>query len=149
VRLNIIANTSEQIRRNAPKHSNHEILYTKSNEMSIHFAFPLPLLSKTIHAVKAAGGSSPELQLCREMIDALLCYDAIARNSCFHARASVQTLAAVNMIASKTFKPSQLSTLIKGAFKHEANHPPWRNDQKVHWEAHVWEFFVFGNKKKQ
>jgi hypothetical protein len=135
-------------RRNASKHSESEMLYTKSNEMSMFFAVPSPLLAKTISGISGSARSPPEvakvldvfgaladlltsaqvnhkspnadtnMRYYRGIIGSLLVYDSLAALGCFHAKAGVQTLAAIEAIASDTPKPTGLLNLLKYSSKH-------------------------------
>jgi hypothetical protein len=135
-------------RRNASRHPDCDQLYAKSNEMSMFFAIPSPLLSKTLSGISASARSPPDvakmldvfgsladlftsamvnhrsdnrevtLLYMRGIVGALLCYDSIAPAGAFHAKAGVQALTAIETIASETPKPTGLLNLIKYGSKH-------------------------------
>jgi hypothetical protein len=135
-------------RRNASRHPDCDTLFTKSNEMSMFFAIPSPLLSKTLGSVSGSArsvaetgklldvfgavvdvftsaqvnhrSSSQEINLLyyRAIVGGLLCYDSLAPQGCFHAKAGIQTLSAIEAIASESPKPMGLLNLIKFTSKH-------------------------------
>jgi hypothetical protein len=135
-------------RRNASRHSDCEALYGKSNEMSMFFAIPSPLRSKVIGAIggalKSPGETVKALEVFASLVDlftssqlyhksadeeanvkqyrtiigSLLCYDTIAPQGCFHAKAGVRTLAAVTAVSQGNPKPTALLNLLKYEAKH-------------------------------
>jgi hypothetical protein len=135
-------------RRNAARHSDCEALFAKSNEMSMFFAVPSPLLTKVIGGVNATikqpqdsqkvlgvfasiadfitatqlrykpTGEDANLRQYREVAGALLCFDQIAPGGCFHAKAGVHTINAVTMLSQALPKPVALLNLLKYGSKH-------------------------------
>jgi hypothetical protein len=135
-------------RRNASRHPDCDALFAKSNEMSMFFAVPSALLSKTLGSLSGSArspaegakvldvfgalvdlctsaqvnhhSSSPQVSLLynRAIVGGLICYDTLAPQGCFHAKAGVQTLSAVESIASEIPKPTGLLNLLKYSSKH-------------------------------
>jgi hypothetical protein len=135
-------------RRNASRHSDCDALFAKSNEMSMFFAVPSPLLMKAIAAVSGAARQPAEaskvldvfggvVHLCtglqtkhksaneeenvrqyRAIVAALLCHDHIAPLGVFHPKSGVKVLPAVNVLAHAQPKASNLLNLLKYSSKH-------------------------------
>jgi hypothetical protein len=135
-------------RRNAARHPDCDALFSKSNDMTMFFAIPSPLLTKTLGSLSGSARSPVEtgklldvfgaivdvftsaqvnhhsssqdvnLLYYRAIVGALLCYDSLAPQGCFHAKSAVQTLSAIEVIASENPKPTGLLNLVKYTSKH-------------------------------
>jgi hypothetical protein len=131
-----------------PDFQDYDELYQKSSEMSMFFAVPNPLLSKTINAIQAGSRNPQESArlidifgaladiftgiqthhkypedeanlLCyRTITGSILFYDSIAAGGAFHAKAGLQTLAAVEVLAGAQPRQTGLLNLLKFNSKH-------------------------------
>jgi hypothetical protein len=131
-----------------PDFQDYDELYQKSSEMSMFFAVPSPLLSKAIAGVQGSaknpqdvaqvldvfGGlcdvltatqvnhpssvQDEKLMCYRAITGCILCYDAISGQGAFHAKAGINTLSAVEVLAHAEPKQPVLLNLLKFNAKH-------------------------------
>jgi hypothetical protein len=135
-------------RTSASRGAQGDPLVQKTNEMTMFFAVPGPLLTKTVSNLTVSFKSSQDTaklleifaaisdtfaatqthhsfpdkdmnMICfRAMTGAILCYDKLSPTGAFDAKAAIRTLSAIELLALSTPKQVGLLSLIKFNSKH-------------------------------